>query len=154
MLMHLGVKKSLQEQIPRAGPISYLISKHLLCLAVVFSVLLLMSPPLGTNDFIFCCCHCKHLHPNYCLWLSYTELLFVAGREEGWVWAAPLSHESAKQILAPLAWNINENMTPVALPADTLGLTLGFKYPEGILAISSGEFGNANLILDELPQLL
>ena len=45
-------------------------------------------------------------------------------------------------------------MKPVALPADTLGLTLAFEYPGRILAISPDEFVIANLILDELLQLL
>lgn len=66
----------------------------------------------------------------------------------------PLSHESAKQILASLAWKIKENMKAVALPEDTLGLTLAFEYPESILAISPHEFVIANLILHGLLQLL
>lgn len=45
-------------------------------------------------------------------------------------------------------------MTPAALPGGTLGLTVVFEYPEGILAISAEDFVIANLMLDELLQLL
>jgi len=54
-------------------------------------------------------------------------------------YATRLSHESAEQVLVPLAWKTKENMKPVALPAHTLGLTLAFEYPERILAICRNE---------------
>lgn len=66
---------------------------------------------------------------------------------------ARLSHESAKQIPGLLPWKINKTMRP-AVPADTLGLTLAFRYSERILAISPDELLITNLILYELLQLL
>lgn len=117
-LMHLWLRKSLVGTNPKswAKALSYL--QTLSPLSSCFYCAVVDVSPLQTNDLISRCCHFGSFTPQL---LPLAEPHTTSICSEEWVGTAPLSHDSAEQILPSLAGKINGNWNPVALPEILLG---------------------------------
>lgn len=120
MLMHLWLRKSLVGTNPKswAKALSYL--PTLSPLSSCFYCAVVGVSPLQTNDLIFRCCHFGSFTPQL-LPLAEPHTTSICSRHRGMAGNAPLSCDSAQQILPSLAGKINGNRNPVALPEVLLG---------------------------------
>lgn len=120
MLMHLWLRKSLVGTNPKswAKALSYL--PTLSPLSSCFYCAVVGVSPLQTNDLIFRCCHFGSFTPQL-LPLAEPHTTSICSRHRGMAGNAPLSRDSAQQILPSLAGKINGNRNPVALPEVLLG---------------------------------